>query len=52
MARGLRATIAAGARTVNPDLFANFVVPAHSLDDVFDVMVMSFAERTDDEPAL
>lgn len=38
--------------TVNPDLFADFVVPAYGLDDVFDVIVMSFAERTDDKPAL
>lgn len=38
--------------TVNPDLFADFVVPAYMLDDVFDVIVMSFAERTDDKPAL
>jgi phosphoglycolate phosphatase-like HAD superfamily hydrolase len=37
--------------TVNPDLFADFVVPAHGLDDVFDI-VMSFAELTDDKPAL
>jgi phosphoglycolate phosphatase-like HAD superfamily hydrolase len=38
--------------TVNPDLFADFVVPAHGLDDVFDVIVMSFEELTDDKPAL
>jgi FMN phosphatase YigB (HAD superfamily) len=38
--------------TVNPDLFADFTVPAHGLDNVFDVIVMSFAERTDDKPAL
>jgi phosphoglycolate phosphatase-like HAD superfamily hydrolase len=38
--------------TVNPDLFADFVVPAHGLDDVFDVIVMSFEELTDDKPTL
>lgn len=38
--------------TVNPDLFADFVVPAHRLDDVFDVVVISFAERTVDKPEL
>jgi FMN phosphatase YigB (HAD superfamily) len=38
--------------TVNPDLFADFVVPAYGLDDVFDVIVMSFAEQTDHKPAL
>jgi hypothetical protein len=38
--------------TVNPDLVADFVVPAHNLDDVFDVIVMSFAELTDDKRAL
>lgn len=38
--------------TVNPDLFADFVVPAHGLDDVFDAIVMSFEELTDDKPAL
>ena len=35
--------------TVNPDLFADYVVPAHDLTAVFDVIVMSFAERTDDK---
>ena len=38
--------------TVNPDLFADFVVPAHGLDDVFDVIVMSFEDLTDDKPTL
>jgi FMN phosphatase YigB (HAD superfamily) len=38
--------------TVNPDLFADFVVPAHGLEAVFDVIVMSFEELTDDKPAL
>lgn len=38
--------------TVNPDLFADFVVPAHGLDDLFDVIVMSFEELTDDKPTL
>jgi hypothetical protein len=38
--------------TVNPDLLADFVVPAHRLDDVFDVIVMSFAESTDEKSAL
>lgn len=32
--------------TVNPDIFAAFVVPAYGLDDVFDAIVMSFAEQT------
>jgi phosphoglycolate phosphatase-like HAD superfamily hydrolase len=38
--------------TVNPDLFADFVAPAHGLADVFDALVMSFREGTDDKPAL
>lgn len=38
--------------TVNPDLLADVVVPAYGLDDVFDVIVTSSAERTDDKPAL
>jgi hypothetical protein len=38
--------------TVNPDLFGEFVVPAHRLHDVFDVIVMSFAESTDEKSAL
>ncbi len=38
--------------TVNPDLLAGVVVPAYGLDDVFDVIVTSSAERTDDKPAL
>jgi len=38
--------------TVNPDLFADFVVPAHGLEDVFDVIVVSFEELTDHKPAL
>jgi FMN phosphatase YigB (HAD superfamily) len=41
-----------GLVTVNPDLFADFVIPAYALDDVFDVIVMSYAERTVDKPAL
>jgi FMN phosphatase YigB (HAD superfamily) len=35
--------------TVNPDLFADFIVPMHGLREVFDEIVMSFAERTDDK---
>lgn len=38
--------------TVNPDLFADFIVPTYGLGDAFDVIVMSFAERTGDKPAL
>lgn len=38
--------------TVNPDLFADYVIPAHDLAAVFDVIVMSFAERTTDKSAL
>ncbi len=38
--------------TVNPDLFAELVVPAHGLDDVFDVLVTSCAEGTDDKVVL
>jgi FMN phosphatase YigB (HAD superfamily) len=38
--------------TVNPDLFADDVVPAHELAVVFDVIVVSFAEGTADKPSL
>lgn len=38
--------------TVNPDLFADFVVPVHGLESMFDVIVMSFAEGTDDKADL
>jgi hypothetical protein len=38
--------------TVNPDLFAEFVVPAYGLREAFDAVVMSFAERTDDKAEL
>jgi phosphoglycolate phosphatase-like HAD superfamily hydrolase len=41
-----------GLVTVNPDLFADFVVPLHALADVFDVIVVSFEERTADKPTL
>lgn len=37
---------------IRPSFPADFVVPAHGLDDVFDVIVMSFEELTDDKPAL
>jgi hypothetical protein len=38
--------------TVNPDLFAKYVMPAYELAAIFDVIVMSFAERTTDKPTL
>jgi len=38
--------------TVNPDLFADFIVPTHGLSKIFDQIVMSFAEHTDDKVAL
>jgi hypothetical protein len=38
--------------TVNPDLFAEFIVPGYGLDQVFDVIVMSFAEKTSDKSLL
>lgn len=38
--------------TVNPDLFADYVVPTHDLRAVFDVIVMSFAEGTNDKSTL
>lgn len=38
--------------TVNPDLFADFISPAHGLDGVFDVIVVSCEELTDDKSAL
>ena len=41
-----------GLVTVNPDLFADFVVPLHGLADVFDVVVVSFEEKTADKPTL
>jgi phosphoglycolate phosphatase-like HAD superfamily hydrolase len=38
--------------TVNPDLFADFIVPTYGLSEIFDEIVMSFAEHTDDKVAL
>lgn len=38
--------------TVSPDLFADFIVPTYGLSEVFDQIVMSFAEQTDDKVAL
>jgi len=38
--------------TVNPDLFADFIVPTYGLSEMFDQIVMSFAEQTDDKVAL
>jgi hypothetical protein len=38
--------------TVNTDLFADLVVPVHRLSEVFDVIVMSWSERTVDKAAL
>jgi hypothetical protein len=38
--------------TVNPDLFADYVVPGYALDEVFDVIVVSCAESTADKSAL
>ena len=38
--------------TVNPDLFADYIVPGYHLDNVFDIIVMSFVEGTDDKPTL
>jgi hypothetical protein len=38
--------------TVNPDLFADFIVPVHGLSETFDQIVMSFAEQTDNKVAL
>ncbi len=38
--------------TVNPDLFADYVVPGYALDDVFDVIVVSCAENTVDKSTL
>ena len=38
--------------TVNPDLFAELIVPGYSLSETFDEIVMSFAEKTDDKVAL
>ena len=32
--------------TVNPDIFTRWVVPAHRLDDLFDVIVTSWEEHT------
>jgi hypothetical protein len=41
-----------GLVTVNPDLFTDHVVPSHALAGVFDVIVVSFAERTADKSDL
>ncbi len=38
--------------TVNPDLVADYVVPAHELATVFDVIVVSYAAGTADKPSL
>lgn len=38
--------------TVNPDLFVDVVVPLHDLSSVFDVIVASCTEGTDDKTAL
>jgi hypothetical protein len=38
--------------TVNPDLFADFIVPTYRLSEMFDQIVISFAEQTDDKVAL
>lgn len=38
--------------TVNPDIVPELVVPAHGLGDVFDVIVASCTEGTDDKSAL
>lgn len=38
--------------TVNPDLFAEYIVPAYRLTGTFDVIVTSFEERTADKVAL
>ena len=38
--------------TVNPDLFADLIVPHYGLSGIFDEIVMSWAERTDDKAAL
>lgn len=38
--------------TVNPDLFEQCIVPGHRLDEVFDAIVTSCTERTDDKVRL
>jgi hypothetical protein len=38
--------------TVNPDLFTDHIVPVHDLTAVFDVIVVSSAEGTDDKSGL
>jgi FMN phosphatase YigB (HAD superfamily) len=38
--------------TVNPDLFAEFIVTAFALEDVFDVIVVSYAEHTSNKSEL
>ena len=38
--------------TVNPDLFDDYVRPAYPLAEVFDVIVVSYAERSDDKSVL
>jgi phosphoglycolate phosphatase-like HAD superfamily hydrolase len=38
--------------TVNPDLFTDHIVPVHGLTAVFDVIVVSSAEGTDDKSEL
>jgi hypothetical protein len=37
---------------VNPDLFGDYVIPGFELDGIFDVVVTSFAEGTDDKTEL
>lgn len=38
--------------TVNPDLFTRFVAPNYALDTVFDTIVTSWQERTEDKARL
>ena len=38
--------------TVNPDLFTRFVAPNYALDTVFDTIVASWQERTEDKARL
>lgn len=38
--------------TVNPDLFTEHIVAVHDLAAIFDVIVTSSEEKTDDKPAL
>jgi len=38
--------------TVNPDIFGDLIVPHYGLSDIFDEIVMSWVEQTDDKPVL